>query len=124
MVSPAKLILAFTVLLSGCIAKTELPVVTEEVGIPGSLPQVVCRMRMAAQHTGASFHFGHNQANDVMAFRIIGTRYEVEAVNWAGKAVYEFRLYVPSRDRSTIGAARKALMLLIQAVSTGNPACR
>jgi hypothetical protein len=78
---------------------------------------------MAAQRAGASFHFSHNQANDVIAFRMIGTKYEVEVVNWSGQADYEFRLYVPTSDNSAIRAAKKVFELLIQAASAGNPAC-
>lgn len=84
------LIAVSTMLLFDCAPKTELPVQTREAFIPGSPKQVICRMQVAAFRTGLSFHFGHDQANDVIAFRLIGGEYEVEAVNLTGKANMSF----------------------------------
>lgn len=118
------LIFFLAVLLAGCGAKSELPIQTKQVVISGSPTEVICRMRLAARLTGLSFHFGHNQANDVIAFRLISTEYEMEAINWTGKADYEFRLYVPSKDDQTIAVAKSALARLNKAVSAENDACR
>lgn len=81
-------------------------------------------MQVAARRTGLSFHFGHNQADDVIAFRLIGGKYEVEAVNWAGKENYEFRLYVPSKNGPTIGAGERTLTRLTDALSASALTCR
>ncbi len=73
---------------------------------------------------GLSFHFGRNQANGVIAFRLVGGEYEVEAVNFTGKANYEFRLYAPSKNGPTVGAGEKTLTRLMEALSAAVPACR
>lgn len=80
-------------------------------------------MRLAARQTGLSFHFAHNQANDIIVFRLIGTEYEIEAVNWTGAADYEFRLYVSSKNDHAIAVAKSALERLNEAVSAENDAC-
>jgi hypothetical protein len=118
------LIAVSTALLFGCSTKTELPVETREVVIPGAPKQVICRMQVAARQTRLSFHVGHNQANDVIAFRLIGGKYEVEAVNFTGDANYDFRLYVPSKNGPTVEAGEKTLTRLTEAVSAAGPACR
>lgn len=80
-------------------------------------------MRLAARRTGLSFHFGHNQATDVISFRLIGTEFEVDAINWTGKSDYELSLYVPSKKDQTIAVAKSALARLNKAVSAENDAC-
>ncbi|SOB78685.1 hypothetical protein SAMN06297144_0162 [Sphingomonas guangdongensis] len=71
-----------------------------------------------------NFHFGHNQANDVIAFRLISGKFEVEAINWTGKANYEFRLYVASKNGSTVVAGERMLTRLTEALSAAAPTCR
>lgn len=122
--SSLNVIAVSTALLLGCAPNTEIPVQTKEVAIPGSPKQVICRMQVAARRTGLSFHFGHNQANDVNAFRLIDGKYEVEAVNWTGKANYEFRLYVPSKNGPTVGAGERTLTHLTEVLSAAAPTCR
>lgn len=81
-------------------------------------------MQVAARETRLSFHFGHSQANNVIAFRLIAGEYEVEAINWTGNAIYEFRLYVPSKDSLTVGAGERTLKRLTEALSAAAPTCR
>jgi hypothetical protein len=113
-----------TALLFGCAPRIESPFQTRSVAVPGTPKQVICRMQVAARRTGLSFHFGHNKAIDVIAFRLIGRGYEVEAINFTGKADYEFRLYVPSKNSPTVRAGEETLTRLTEAVAAATPACR
>lgn len=113
-----------TLLLCGCAAKTETPVETSTIVIAGPSTRAICLMQVAAQRMNLSFHFGHNQATDVIAFRLRNSNYEIEAVNFEGKGNFELRLYVSSREYLDMSADEKVLTRLKEAVAAAGPACR
>ena len=98
---------AIVITLAGCKATTELPSESREITLAGSPQQVICRVEAASRHSGLRFHYGHNQMNDIIAFRLIGDNYEIEAVNLTGTAVYDLRLYDRSKDSAGTLSAKQ-----------------
>lgn len=105
---------AIVVTLAACKPTTELPIEGREITLAGSPQQVICRVEAGARHSGLSFHYGHNQMNDIISFRLIGRGYEIEAANFTGTATYDFRLYDRSKDDVARLSAKRVFSTLIE----------
>ncbi|MFL0419591.1 hypothetical protein ACH0CP_18205 [Sphingomonas sp. 179-I 2A4 NHS] len=85
---------------------------------------VICRVKAVARNTGLSFHYGHNQTNDIVSFRLIGNDYEIEAVNFTGTSKYDIRLYARSKDSAAQFSAKQRFVALTGDLKRSDPSCR
>lgn len=110
--------------LTACKPTVEWPSESRVIMLTGSPPQVICRVKAVARKTGLSFHYGHNQTNDIVAFRLIGNHYEIEAVNFTGTAEYDVRLYDRSKDSAARLSAKQRFVALTGDLKRSDPSCR
>jgi hypothetical protein len=111
---------AIVITLAGCKVRTELPSEIREITLAGSPQQVICRVEAAARHSGLSFHYAHNKMDDIIAFRLIADNYEITAVNFTGKAIYDLRLYDRSEDSAGTLSAKQGFSALASYLNGNN----
>ena len=90
--------LAFSFLfLASCWARTQLPIVDQEVALSGPTEQVVCHVRGIAEAQKLSFHYGTFEPSKA-TFRLIGDGFELIAYNPERAHTYVLQAYDMSSD--------------------------
>jgi len=93
-------------LLASCSARTQLPIVEDEVEIHVPTHQLVCHIRSIATAQKLSFHYG-TFANKA-TFRLIGPGFELTAYNPGSSHTYVLEAYDMSADGKGTAPARDA----------------
>jgi hypothetical protein len=85
------------IFLASCWARTQLPIVEQEVALTGPTEQLVCHIRGIAQAQKLSFHYGTFEPSKA-TFRLIGDGFELVAYNPEGPHAYVLQAYDMSSD--------------------------
>jgi hypothetical protein len=84
-------------LLASCSARSQLPIVEQEVALSSPTEQLVCHVRGIAEAQKLSFHYGTFEPRKA-TFRLIGDGFELVAYNPEGGRAYVLQAYDMSAD--------------------------
>jgi hypothetical protein len=110
-------------LLAGCSASTQLPIVEQQVELGVPTEQLVCHVRSIAEAQKLSFHYGTFEPSKV-TFRLIGDGFELVAYNPEGPHSYVLQAHDMSSDgKGRVPAQRAFAAFRTALLGPLSPAC-